>query len=755
MPTSPSAPIASRRANASQPSCWDVTAPFFEAAKTLGTGTLVKDEFFTLFEAVGALEIMDPKMDSGFLAPGEDLEDYYDVTQPLSAQQVIGVVDQLLCYEMAWHQGYPLLQTLFTSHYIDVLLGSEPSDINQAVFSSQPDTSNDAGGRLVHLVLRAYCVATIKACDFVTQTVTSQNFFEEEDFSSHTYNRNLLVQVSEDHVVALLEEAEGWLEGEGGVSAIELRDVRLGLLSRIRLRKQFLIALCPGLSSEAQVNFNVIPEMLVGLEETHRFAEPVPTSFSQKIQRHLASTVPPRPIINLPFAEAVKKLSLLSKDAAEACRIQQYLKESPQELRNFLWAFNGRKPTPLAFPRAIPQTILFSMPREDWQLLYLKDLAGLVFPEDPVLDPVNWTIEASPRPGAPKHPGAVTAEIIDTFISQTMEGYYDLYTLPCQNRCRVRRMLRHVILFFDSLYNPCENLDTELQELHKDVVEFPLLTWINYQKLCLVEAMVQLGFELDIYLSDELAEMYWWLSRISAHRCGFLENLSAFARERQTRFLREKSIQKASSVEQTFLRLREMACEARSTELLAEAFSIMYMYLQYQHFIPTPRRPLSTAALRYELRMKPFLTVFPPGLPHFDQCYAELHPYGPYDENDFYPGGSDEEDHDKLPPEALRAEKNKLAQEAQRTIKEAKEQLSAVRKMGPGLGGAGCVAEQWEKNIADVLRACVGAGVALATVDKVVMTKGERVGKELSIEIPPSGERYHDWWIVPKVVVKQ
>ncbi|KAL9116298.1 MAG: hypothetical protein Q9187_007181 [Circinaria calcarea] len=35
----------------------DVTTKFGEAAAALSTGQLVKDEYFTLFEAVGALEV--------------------------------------------------------------------------------------------------------------------------------------------------------------------------------------------------------------------------------------------------------------------------------------------------------------------------------------------------------------------------------------------------------------------------------------------------------------------------------------------------------------------------------------------------------------------------------------------------------------------------------------------------------------------------------------------------------------------------
>lgn len=49
-------------------------------------------------------QIMDSKMDSGYIAPGENiaqaLEDDYDVRRQLTPEEVIGLMDQLLCHEV-------------------------------------------------------------------------------------------------------------------------------------------------------------------------------------------------------------------------------------------------------------------------------------------------------------------------------------------------------------------------------------------------------------------------------------------------------------------------------------------------------------------------------------------------------------------------------------------------------------------------------------------------------------------------------
>lgn len=43
---------------------------------------------------------MDPKMDSGYLEEGESLDEEYDVTRNLLPQEVLGIIDQLLCLEV-------------------------------------------------------------------------------------------------------------------------------------------------------------------------------------------------------------------------------------------------------------------------------------------------------------------------------------------------------------------------------------------------------------------------------------------------------------------------------------------------------------------------------------------------------------------------------------------------------------------------------------------------------------------------------
>ena len=76
---------------------------------------------------------MDPKMDSGYLKPGETMQDDYDFGQALLPEEIIGIIDQLLCHEVSGS----VLKTGFAADLIDgVAYGSPagPDHLYQLVY---------------------------------------------------------------------------------------------------------------------------------------------------------------------------------------------------------------------------------------------------------------------------------------------------------------------------------------------------------------------------------------------------------------------------------------------------------------------------------------------------------------------------------------------------------------------------------------------------------------------------------------------
>lgn len=261
---------------------------------------------------------MDPKMDSGYLKPGETLDDDYPITRRLLPTEILAIMDQLLCYEISWYQGYPLAQNLFTSHHIDYLLSQTRPEKSMPTFrqgygGEEPDV-------LLEGVLRAYCIGVIKCCDIVIEMVAGQQYYEEEDFNTNTFNRKLLVDVDDDACLRLLAQSVKYLQ------KLKPNDidpaVRDALATRLEMRQDLITTFLPNESiSYTSKDWTRLAKQVEIVLTTHDLGKPVPDAFSAKIQRRLASTAPPRAIVEVKFEEACQQLKMLCTDLEEVLRL--------------------------------------------------------------------------------------------------------------------------------------------------------------------------------------------------------------------------------------------------------------------------------------------------------------------------------------------------------------------------------------------------------------------------------------------------
>ncbi|KAF1918038.1 amino-acid N-acetyltransferas-like protein subunit Mak10 [Ampelomyces quisqualis] len=730
-----------------EPKLHDITEKFTKASQALDVGQLVKDESFTLFESIGAIEIMDSKMDSGFLQPGEKLEDDYDTLAPLLPEELIGVMDQLLCYEMAWHSGYPLSQTLFTSVYIDKLLWPETRILEQAQFYRGDLVDAQRPGPLLQ-VLRAYCLALIRGCDFVIAKITGRDYFEEEDFFTHTYNRVLLVSIPMDVFLRELDAAMEIMED----TDLKINDaLRSAIRARLKFRKDFLRALDPDLPLDV-IPYSW-PPVLAGvqtLKNTHQLGNAVPGAFSTKTQRRLASTVPPRPIVELDFKDALEKLSQAASDCEEATRFVT-LPQDPLGYQSFLWYFASRTPPPLAYARSYLATLLFHPDVLQSSIsLPLTDIKTLVFPSSPILDPSNWAYSPPRNPMLPKPPRLELALLIDDFVDRCGQPYMDLWVALGQNRCRLRRMLTHVIIGWDMLQSDASLVDTDMQRVSEElglsdqVLECSVSTWAYAKKLWMIEKIILLSFEQDIYLPDEFSGMYLFLSLIATRRKELLERIEGHYLARSSQLLREGNLREAQEVEDAVPYLDSLLAEAEGIASLSLALARFYIILLYLGALPVPKRPFSTEQLRYELRMKPFLSLQPPEVPPFEDFKEHTQPYGAYD----------------APDDTFKTELNNpdlaLWTELDNSIKVAKESFAELKKLGAKAAKADGVEKAWSKDVQSALASCIALGVAVAGVKDAVVNTCDGQDPRVKVEVPESGvgKRYAEGWVVIRVLTE-
>ncbi|CAM9628360.1 unnamed protein product, partial [Choristocarpus tenellus] len=250
----------------------DITALCKEAAAELGPDEMIHGSHFSLFDAMSALELMDPKMDKPLPALQslesriEDgvlprkLENFSHRLKPSTppvisssatdeallgnetispAEVLLGVLDGMVVCEIAWHEGGTLPETLYTCLYLHPLaysalmdelgLGPLPQvgfpklDLqidsgncgNRNTENQGSGSPNDGSGVSSHwsdkaltLALLAHSLGTLRCCSMARDIILLADIYDEEDFNANTYGFRLVPQVEDGAILALLALAE-------------------------------------------------------------------------------------------------------------------------------------------------------------------------------------------------------------------------------------------------------------------------------------------------------------------------------------------------------------------------------------------------------------------------------------------------------------------------------------------------------------------------------------------------------------------
>ena len=170
---------------------------------------------------------------------------------------------------------------------------------------------------------------------------------------TNLYHRELLPKCPTEHLEGLLDEALAWIAGQSGKLSMPVMEA---LQTRLYFRKSFL----QSLNADYEVNhkkkdnppWGSCANFLPALLSSHNVGIRVSEAFSIKIQRRLASTVPPRPIVNISFKDTYDYLSKLSKDG--------------QDVQSILKCQNGRE-IQVSFPSPWDQVRILVLPKSDFR----------------------------------------------------------------------------------------------------------------------------------------------------------------------------------------------------------------------------------------------------------------------------------------------------------------------------------------------------------------------------------------------------
>ncbi|TVU27867.1 hypothetical protein EJB05_19368, partial [Eragrostis curvula] len=505
---------------------WADASPLLAAAcRDLEDGELVHGENFSLFAAMSALEIMDPKMDSGSERSGynsieEAIEDGVapiplSLDRTLDVQRSIDVMDHLFSCEATWHKGHTLAQTVFTCIYL----------------MRMERTSS-------HAVLNSFCRVLRATCNAVICVVSTARTHEEEDLFTMSFGLPLKDEWDEK-CLSILNSVEETISRQlrackaqalskkktlEGLESLQdnpdlEEDYCRALLCRLRFRKHFHhVVTCMrkphgrGLELARKHIASCLTELslmlksqaflksqsnitLQGDENCTTASGSQPVGFDVSLNSRLLSPTPPRAVKVLSWSDAIRYFEKLLHDLDVICASS--VGPVLENVLHFIVQF--QKSVPDLVPRAFLQTLLVQDGKLYGQYLF-SDVISRALSLPAIIGDKEFQM--------------------NEFVVQLGQLVVNLLKIICTNTAWQRRKLGKSLQDWSTISIQLElALKREFGETRNDIhhenicirVSKQLIIWTQEHAYWVASRFLILGFELDLYSPGEYCMVYWYM----------------------------------------------------------------------------------------------------------------------------------------------------------------------------------------------------------------------------------------------------
>lgn len=253
---------------------------------------------------------------------------------------------------------------------------------------------------------------------------------------------------------------------------------------------------------------------------------------------------------------------------------------------------------------------------------------------------------------------------IDLFLENAQYCYVQLlYAFVC-NRARQRQMLSHAIILWDSLEVAGQELENAVTPMLVDIGEpleqytvqngetnesgmstqraFPLIFWAGIRRMLIIEWVILMGFELDIYRPWEYAFMYDYAEEVTLALLGYLNESVSYVSDAKE--FRKLAVLGSQNSRKPLYKGDPASFYADADGALAYIQGLIYEQEIIKELCASQRRlveagvllgyvplPVSskftTLQLQYGLRMKPFSSIGYPAPPDLDFSRAATEPF--------------------------------------------------------------------------------------------------------------------------------
>ncbi|TMW92756.1 hypothetical protein EJD97_012605 [Solanum chilense] len=495
------------------------------ACNDLRDGELIHAENFNLFAAMSALEIMDPKMDSGMVRTYYSVDEaieYGAAPIPLSfdktvdVQRVIDIMDHLLACEATWHKGCSLAQTVFSCLYL-----------------LRPDRTSS------HALLHSYCRVMRATCNAVVCTVSDTRTNEEEDLFTMTHGLPLKVD-GDDKCLTMLHAVEETIARQLRACKATLSKKRVtedieplqnnpdkeegfckSLLCRLRFRKHFYhvvtnmkrpqgrglelakkhIACCFEelesmiKSAEFLKSVNAPGTLEDGMNNETTASGCQPVGFDSTLNSRLSAPTPPRAIETISWKKAAEYFQKLLHELDIICSYSL----DP--------VFEGVLLFVVEFQKFQPELVA----RAHLQHLLVQD--GKLYGRDSVFAVI---CKASLLPEVAKNHDIQKNET----VVQLGQLLITLLRVLCTNISWQRRKLGKILQDWRIIHVQLELAfrkecgDISATSSNENIcmkICRQILIWVEEQTYWIASRFLMLGFELDLYSTGEYCMVYWYM----------------------------------------------------------------------------------------------------------------------------------------------------------------------------------------------------------------------------------------------------
>ncbi|KAG7666448.1 MAK10 [[Candida] subhashii] len=532
----------------------DITDSLFQSLLQITNNQVVKADQFELLEGTRALEVLNPRLDTGLITL--DPHDYeFDCSAPQSIEVIINIQTKLLKCVVHWLMNESLPVTVLSCRYVQTMLENyltkRSSIFDQCSFYSdrmeQKEEWGDTNGveyMLVHKVLKVFCMGLCRFIGFVLQ-IAKTFLYEEEDITTRKMSLNFLEDVMPQFLIDEINDVIEWIiANEINQADVVITQLKV-IICLLKIESSISSTQVQFLQPQPhdQIDLSLYSEGIAQITKLQSFTFdesiiPVGT-FSKFIQVDMENKNIPLELPNIDFSIACKHLSGIFTT------IKTFISKSNQissinQLQDYL-DYNITYPisTFSVFARGLFQYFFI---RDDKSIFGSQEIYLPTLCLDMIENLVGGnTIILHNFPSQLSQLKEMTRmEILERYdqIWNDLEaGIFHNLTIYGSNPCRQQQLLSKGLLLWDTLQVSWESFEVEMYQNYKIGDEFvgtgangggelaiSVTSYIYYTKIKMMIELLLNGFQLELYKPFETFLIYWYADYLLENLNDHLQN---------------------------------------------------------------------------------------------------------------------------------------------------------------------------------------------------------------------------------------